>query len=161
MFDDREQSEVWGTFRMARRARVGAVEVNGDERTWCFRGEYRPYYDAQLVHERHIERDAVGQWHFTDRLTSGAAQRATSFIHLHPDVEVEAGDGLTVACNSGQTRVLIEPFGADSLKIIKGSEEPIQGWYFPDFGIAQRSATICLEYRVRSGEPFGYRITSL
>jgi uncharacterized heparinase superfamily protein len=158
MFDDREQSEIWGTFRMARRARVGAVEVNGDERSWCFRGEYRPYYDSQLVHKRHIERDADGRWHFTDRLVSGAAERATSFIHLHPEVQVEAGDGLRVGCNLGQMQVLIEPFGAAGLKVIKGSEAPIQGWYFPEFGIAQRSATICIEYNVRSGEAFGYKI---
>jgi uncharacterized heparinase superfamily protein len=158
MFDGREQSEVWGTFRMARRAQVVSVEAEGDERTWNFRGEYRPYYDSQMVHERHIEREEGGGWHFTDRLVSGAAERATSFIHLHPDVEVEAGDGLTLACNSGQTQILIEPFGAESLKVVRGGEEPIQGWYFPDFGIAQRSATICIEYRVRGGETFGYRI---
>jgi uncharacterized heparinase superfamily protein len=156
MFDGREQSEVWGTFRMARRAQVVSVEVEGDERTWSFRGEYRPYYDSQLVHERHIEREAGGRWHFTDRLVSGAAERAMSFIHLHPDVEVEAEDRLT--CNLGESQVLIEPVGAESLKIIKGGEAPIQGWYFPDFGIAQRSATICIEYRVRRGEAFGYQI---
>jgi uncharacterized heparinase superfamily protein len=158
MFDGREQSEIWGTFRMARQSIVTDAEVEGDERTWRFRGEYRPYYDSRLVHERLIEREACGRWHFTDRLVSGAAERAMSFIHLHPDVEVKAGDGLTVACNLGQTRVSIEPFGAESLKIIKGGEEPLQGWYFPDFGIAQRSATMCIEYLVRSREPFGYKI---
>jgi uncharacterized heparinase superfamily protein len=158
MFDGREQSEVWETFRMARRAVVTDAEVEGDERTWRFRGEYRPYYDSQMVHERLIEREAGGRWHFTDRLVNGAAERAMSFIHLHPDVEVKAGDGLTVACNLGQTHVLIEPFGAESLKIIKGGEEPLQGWYFPDFGVAQQSATMCIEYLVRSRAPFGYKI---
>jgi uncharacterized heparinase superfamily protein len=158
MFDGREQSEVWGTFRMARRAVVTGAEAEGDERRWSFRGEYRPYYDSQLVHQRHIERDAGGRWHFTDQLISGSAERAISFIHLHPNVEVEAGDGLMVACNLGQTRVLIEPFGAESLKIIKGGEGPAQGWHFPDFGVALRSATVCIEYRVRSREAFGYQI---
>jgi uncharacterized heparinase superfamily protein len=160
IFDGREQSEVWGTFRMARRAQVVSVEVEGDEQSWRFRAKYRPYYDSRVIHERHIEREASGRWYFTDRLAGGDAERATSFIHLHPDVQVEPRDGLSVTCKSGRTQVLIEPFGAEGLKIIKGGEAPIQGWYFPDFGIAQRCATICIEYLVRSGEAFGYKITN-
>lgn len=158
MFDGREQSEIWGTFRMARRARVVGVEVAGDRRSWRFRAKYRPYYDSRLIHERQIEREASGEWHITDRLVSGASEKATSFIHLHPDVQVNAREGLTVACNFGQTEILIETFGASGLQIISGGEGPIQGWYFPDFGIARRNATICIEYRTTNEKAFGYKI---
>jgi uncharacterized heparinase superfamily protein len=159
MFDGREQSEVWGTFRMARQAQVAGAEADGDERSWNFRGEYRPYYDHRLIHERQIRREVCGCWLFSDRLIGGgAAERATSFIHLHPNVQAVVRDGIKVDCDLGTTKVFIEAFGAESLKIIKGSEAPIQGWYFPAFGIAQQSATICIEYRVRSGKSFGYRI---
>ncbi|MBO0798685.1 MAG: heparinase II/III-family protein, partial [Blastocatellia bacterium] len=159
MFDGREQSEAWGTFRMARQAQVTDAAADGGEDSWNFRGGYRPCYDASLIHERYIKRAVDGSWIFTDRLTgAGAAARATSFIHLHPDVEVVGESGMLVECSLGPTRVSIEPFGAESLKVIKGGETPIQGWYFPDFGIARPSATICLEYRVRSGETFGYSI---
>ncbi|MCI0337208.1 MAG: heparinase II/III family protein [Acidobacteria bacterium] len=160
MFDGREQSEVWGTFRMARRAEMTGVEVESDEQTWSFRGKYRPFYNPRLVHQRHIHRECGGDWHIEDRMVSGFAERATSFIHLHPDVRVELDghNGLAVECSTDQTKVRIEPFVAESLKIIGGDESPVQGWYFPDFGLAQPSKAICFEYRVRRGEPFGYRI---
>jgi uncharacterized heparinase superfamily protein len=161
MFDGREQSEIWDTFRMARRAELIGVEVNSSHESWDFRGEYRPYYDSKLRHERHICRERGGEWRIEDRLVSGMADRATSFIHLHPGVRArkinDAEPG--VECCAGQIKVVIQSFAAERIEIIEGQESPVQGWYFPDFGIARPSQTICLEYRLRNGEPFGYKIT--
>ncbi len=157
MFDGREQSEVWGTFRMGRRAELLGVETNTDEETWSFRGGYSPYYDPKLIHKRHIRRELNGAWYFEDRLVGGVAERATSFIHLHPSVRA-IKRGLDVECSVGQMTVMIKPFAAENVEIVEGEESPIQGWYFPDFGVAQPNQTICFEYRVRKGEPFGYRI---
>jgi uncharacterized heparinase superfamily protein len=157
MFDGREQSEAWGTFRMARRAKLLGAEVNVVEATWSFRGEYSPYYDSKLIHERLIRREPNGEWRCEDRLVSGAAERAASFIHLHPSVRA-ARKGHAVECFVGQIKATIEPFDEECVKIFEAEESPIQGWYFPDFGIAQPSQTICFEYRVQAGRPFGYRI---
>ncbi|MBK6798499.1 MAG: hypothetical protein IPG76_17405 [Acidobacteria bacterium] len=54
--------------------------------------------------------------------------------------------------------VLIEPFGAEDVEIIHGSLSPIQGWYFPDFGRAEKRSTIRITYRAESGCVFGYKI---
>jgi uncharacterized heparinase superfamily protein len=161
MFDGREQSEIWSTFRMARRAELLGVEVNSTHQSWNFWAEYCPYYDPKLRHERHIRRDRGGGWHIEDRLVSGLADRATSFIHLHPGVRARKVDDheFGVECCAGQTKVVIEAFAAERMKIIEGLESPVQGWYFPDFGIAQPSQTICLEYQMQNDRPFGYKIT--
>jgi len=164
MFDGREQSEVWGTFRMARRAELLGVEVNSDERRWSFWGSYSPYYDSRLVHERHIGREPAGDWVIADVAQSGDAERASSFIHLHPLVSVVSAQrsevgSLMVECRLGDLTALIEPFGVESCEIVVGAEAPIQGWYFPDFGVAQPSATIRFDCRVKVGEAFGYRIS--
>ena len=159
-FDDREQSEVWGTFRMGRRARLIGVEVSNRETAWNLRAEYQPYYDSRLAHQRQIRRSSNGEWLFEDRLIGGDAERAMSFIHLHPRMSAKrAGDGsFAIECSSERMKIVIEPFACESAKIIEGEESPIQGWYFPDFGIAQPNSVVCFSYRVRKGEPFGYKI---
>jgi uncharacterized heparinase superfamily protein len=161
MFDGREQSEIWGTFRMARRAGSIGAEVDSANQSWNFRGKYCPYYDSKVIHERHICRERGGAWLIEDRLVSGMVDRATSFIHLHPSVRARKVNESEpcIECRAGQITVVIESFAAERIKIIEGQESPAQGWYFPDFGIALPSQTICLEYRMRNDEPFGYKIT--
>lgn len=158
MFDGREQSEVWGTFRMARRAELRGVKVSSEAQTWDFRGSYQPCYDKGMIHERRISRTVAGEWIITDRLASGAAKRAESFIHLHPEVRARKVGKLTIECTLGKLTVMIEPIAAESVSLATGEDSPIQGWYFPEFGLAKPSPTICLEYAVKAGETFGYRI---
>lgn len=158
MFDGREQSEMWGTFRVARRAELRVATAQGNERTWEFSGTYSPYYDKRLTHERSIRREADGTWLVTDTARGGDVQRAASFIHLHPDFEARRSGDLSVECSAGALRIVIEPFNAEAVQIVKGAESPTQGLYFPDFGIARPSAAIQFDYSVRPGEPFGYRI---
>jgi uncharacterized heparinase superfamily protein len=162
MFDGREQSEVWGTFRVARRAEVVGAEARGDAQTWDFRGSYAPYYDRRLRHERRVRREANGAWVITDT-AHGRARRAASFIHLHPDVEAREAGGGRVECRSGPVKILIEPHAAAGVRIgtqiIRGADAPVQGWHFPDFGIARPSATVQFDYQVTPGEPFGYRLS--
>ena len=158
LFDGREQSEVWGTFRMARRAEVVSAEAVGDGDAWRFRGSYSPYFNRRLVHERRIERTPEGEWVVIDCARGGVARVAESFIHLHPDVRARKLDVLKIECESSSARVIIEPFGAESVEVITGADEPAQGWYFPDFGIARPSSTICMRSQVKEGEEFGYRI---
>jgi uncharacterized heparinase superfamily protein len=168
MFDGREQSEVWGAFRMARRAARLGYEVGSNEGRWSFWGAYTPYYAQHwpdysnpLIHGRQIKREANGDWVIADTVRCGSARRASSFIHLHPEVSAQQTSrlSLSVECKRGDLTVLIEPFGVESCEIIVGAKSPIQGWYFPDFGVAQPSATIRFGYDVRDGIAFGYKIT--
>ncbi|MEP7337870.1 MAG: alginate lyase family protein [Acidobacteriota bacterium] len=163
MFDGREQSEVWSTFRMARRAEPLAAEACGDEQTWNFRASFLRY-DSSVAHERRIHRSAGGDWTIADIARQGEVSKAVSFIHLHPDVDAIKAGRTGVLCSCGNRQILIEPFADEGVRtntqIITGSENPIQGWHFPDFGIAQPSATIQFDYQVGCGQAFGYRIKS-
>src|SRR5262245_29690812 len=172
MFDGREQSELWGVFRMARRAELIGVEVESDLDVWSFRGAYRPFYDRGLTHERSVVRKANGDWVITDVALGGSATRAQSFIHLHPSVSAQVTEqismkangveGLAVECASGSILARIEPFGADGVSVIEATERPDkaeQSWYFPDFGVACPARTICFNFSVKNGQAFGYRIS--
>lgn len=164
MFDHQEQSEVWSTFRMARRAKPIKAEARGDDRTWNFRGSFARY-DSDVVHERRIHRSADGEWTIADITRKGDVTHATSFVHLHPDVEATKIGRTAILCSYGNQQALIEPFADEGVaitaQIITGCEKPIQGWYFPDFGIAQPSANIQFHYQVGCGDAFGYRIKAV
>jgi uncharacterized heparinase superfamily protein len=158
VFDGREQSEIWATFRVGARASSIAGEAHGSLTDWAFCGSYSPYFDHNLVHKRRIERDSRGTWRIADTVSGGAVETAESFIHLHPDVSASRGRGLAVVCDLNGRGLVIEPFGIDAAEILRAEENPPQGWHFPDFGIARPASTIRLSVRVRRGEEFGYTI---
>jgi uncharacterized heparinase superfamily protein len=172
MFDGREQSEVWGTFRIARRAgriTVGGGAWAGEDASWRFLGRYSPFYDKTMIHERRIWRTRGGDWVVRDIAMNSNARRAASFIHLHPDVTarvtgtLEGRDGQAVECQfaarGSRRKFIIQPFNAEAVKIVSGEKNPVQGWYFSDFGIARPAATIIFEFQMGT-EPgdFGYTI---
>lgn len=170
-FDGREQSEIWSTFRLARRAEVLAAEAQGDSTSWQFRGAYRPYYDRNLTHQRLIQRRATGEWVVTDTALGSVVYEAESFIHLHPAIHVRRGHdgGLVIECQTDTRSILIEPFGAVSVALIQGNTIPqtrqerqqAQGWYFPTFGVAQPNPVVCFHYRPQPGMAFGYTIKTV
>lgn len=164
MFDGREQSEVWGVFRMARRAELVGVEVDSDEDAWNFWGAYQPFYNRRLTHERSIGRSTKGDWIIADVALGAGVARAQSFIHLHPQVSAKVIDDerFVVECATESLSARIEPFGADGVSVIEAVEHPkrlAQSWYFPDFGIAQPARTICFSFDVSNGKAFGYKIS--
>lgn len=157
MFDGVEQSEVWSTFRMARRAQVLSAKVDGGDTVWNFAGKFQRY-DKRVIHGRRICREANGDWVVTD-FAEGQAVTASSFVHLHPSVDAELIDGAKIICRLGQRCVVIEAFGdCVGTKLIVGGDNPIQGWRFSDFGIAESSMVIQFDYQVSSGKEFGYRL---
>lgn len=81
MVADREQSEVWGGFRVARRARVVKLVEKIDQITASHDG----YRKIGVIHER-IFQFADKNLILTDQLTGN--QEGTTFLHFHPYVEV-------------------------------------------------------------------------
>ena len=157
MLGGREQSECWGTFRLARRAVVlDAAAVMTDE-GWSFVGAYSPYYDRLVRHARQI------LWHgdeirVRDEI-QGSTADALSFVHLHPSCQVETRGGRILVAQ-GAIRVEIMPFGAELVDVYRGVREPgraVQGWYLQRFGSAV--AAPVLVFRAQAARrPFGYNL---
>ena len=163
MFDEQEQSEVWDTFRMGRTALPVRAAVQGSAAEWEFCGAYRSSQDQSFEHERRIRIDADGSFVIEDRVTKGQPQQARSYIHLHPMVNAifQTDGGRKVICKFSSQIIQIEPYNECDALLVTGSLSPIQGWYFPDFGVAQASPTICFTYQVSKAQLFGYRIRKL
>jgi hypothetical protein len=154
-----EQSEVWGTFRMARRARVLHASAEERDGEFHFGGAYRPYHDRGGAHHRSIRRDAGG-WIVTDRVERPLGAQLRGWLHLHPELSV-AQEGSAFVARSPRLCVAVEPFGVDGATLRMGEMEPVQGWHCPRFGRAVPAPVIETAIEKNHGAEFGFRIRVL
>jgi uncharacterized heparinase superfamily protein len=152
----REQHEVWATFRMARRGSVVSASSGESEGAWRFRGACRPYHDRKARHEREIVLRGE-ELRVEDRVTGARGARLASWVHLHPDFEVEEVGGMLVA-RAPEMGVTVRPFGVDTVRVVRGARDPVQGWHFPEFGLAQPAAAIELAVELNDGRTFGWTL---
>jgi uncharacterized heparinase superfamily protein len=151
----REQSEVWGTFRMGRMARPLGAAMAGHGAGVRFEGAYRSH-DGGYGHARRIE-GGGGTWRVEDTIDDGPGETLASFIHLHPDFARSAEVGWHF--RSGDLHLTIDPFGVDGVEIVSGASAPAQGWYSPRFGLAVPAPVVVLRVDRNDGRPFGYTLT--
>lgn len=151
----REQSELWATFRVARRARVGAVSVSGTADHYCLEGSCRPFHDLRMSHHRTIR--WTDELHVQDIVTGADGAWATSYLHVHP-AWTATPDGTTILLAQGQDRMVLEPFGIDHVELVRGSRTPIQGWYLPAFGTAIPATCVVMTVKSISSRPFGFQL---
>lgn len=89
--DRADSSEVWASFRVARRARPfdRAVTLLGDRSSACCAHDGYRRLPGRPVHQRRLEVDIAGiRW--ADRIDGTGEHRAKGFIPLHPGVRVHA-----------------------------------------------------------------------
>lgn len=99
--DGGEQSEIWSSFRVGRRARVSRRQT--DDRWWA-EAEHDGYrrLKGDVRHRRHVE-VSDGLATVIDRLEGTGFHRAEIFWHLSPDAapEIRFEDGITQGIERG------------------------------------------------------------
>jgi len=132
MVDDTEQSEIWGTFRVARRAKsLGASIFRKDDSTVVFEGGHDGYkrLHGNVVHHRKLTYSDGKNWKVEDSITGEGLHKSTSYVHIHPDFEIRR-EGSIVYINSKSDEMIariVVGSGVDSINIGKS-------WYCPEFG---------------------------
>ena len=158
MIEGKEQSEVWGLFRVARMADVRRVEgPTGGEvgaagaPLFRFRGSCVPFHARKVQHLREFRLES-GTLHILDEVRGGGGRRVETFLHLHPRWAVEIhGDQLRAW--DGERELHIDTMGLDEVELLQGRMDPVQGWYLPAMGEAHPSwvvvgrATLGVEHR--------------
>jgi len=81
MIDEKEQSEIWGGFRVGRRAKVSIIE----ETKSTISATHDGYKKIGCQHQRTFSLKE-NQFQIDDLITGGGA--CVAFIHFHPDVKV-------------------------------------------------------------------------
>lgn len=153
--DGAEQSEVWGVFRVGRRARplgprLAAVGAGGAR----FEGGHDGfrYLSGRPVHWRTIDYQPPGVWAVEDRIEGRGHHRIESFIHLHPDLKVERVGAEWVVTTADGTKVAVFEPAADTGVRVES------GWYFPEFGRALENPLIVLSAEGTLPLTIAYRI---
>lgn len=138
--DGKEQSEIWGQFRVARRAEVLSANLYKNENDAAiFKGSYHPYWSSKenIVHSRKITY-ANNQWAITDNVTGKGEHQVKSFIHLHPQIKCMCEDGEYYFLNA-QNKVAKITF-SDNVDV-----SIVDGWYSPEFGKQVQNTVIELQ----------------
>ena len=153
--DGEEQSEIWGVFRVARRANpLGAFCEKQVDGSVMFEGAHDGYrrLAGKPIHKRHMSYDGQGSWVIMDMLEGRGTHRMESYIHIHPDFQVVQSEAdIRVIEPNGSTMAIIEALGPSQMRVE-------QGWYFQEFGLKRENHVIVFTC---SGEiPLGlsYRI---
>jgi uncharacterized heparinase superfamily protein len=158
--DGKNQSEVWGSFRVARRAEPGHVHYteSGNRVVMDARHDGYVRQGIQAVHRRVVWWEKDRFWFVFDEIYGKDRVRAKSFVHLHPGLVFESTDLGSFQIHEGPRPVLgMKSFGTDVYEIMAGREKgEVQGWYSEEFGRKVPNPVLSLEKEGELPFCFGY-----
>jgi uncharacterized heparinase superfamily protein len=144
VIDGENSSEVWGGFRVARRAKPQGLEIDeaDDEvRVSCTHDGYRRL-PGRTVHRRTWTL-SDGEFSVRDAI-EGGFQCAAGRLHFHPEIEVK----MTDTENGGEIR---RPDGTILIfELTNASGRIVPSTWHPEFGRSVPNA--CLEYAFNGPE---------
>jgi uncharacterized heparinase superfamily protein len=157
--DGANQSEVWGSFRVARRTRPEGVQWREGERFFWVQGQHRGCKQRKTTHRRTFAAAGEGLWIVLDELFGHGVCTARSYIHLHPALTVRPHQGGSLQISGIPEEVWITPFGHDRIEQSRGVLEPrYQGWFSERFGEVIPNTVLSLRCESEPPFCFGYVI---
>lgn len=160
MIDGKEQSELWGTYRVARRAEIvkANYEPVSEPGVFLFNGGYRPYWSRGVSHFRRF-RLTASDLQVLDTINGASGAAVSSVVHLHPDCLAEPIEQGFRISRDNRTLILV-PIGFDSAKMVRGASGPVQGWFLPEFGKSIPNVALELSLARHDGRKLGYTISA-
>lgn len=155
--DRTEQSDVWGGFRVGRRARPGEVMLQEDlPASFRFTGTHDGFahLSGRPVHHRTIECRIGQSWQVTDHVRGTGQHLLESFVHFHPDLRLRREDGHWLLVDAADTQLL-------RVSVNGGNSEMRQTAYCPAFGIRRHKETLRISITTSLPHTFGYLIEAL
>lgn len=159
--DGREQSEIWGEFRVARRAKrlqakIKLAEGGGIE----FRGSYSgfPQITGEIAHQRKVRCDFGDDgdvFVIQDRIQGEGVHRLDSYLHFHPDIELkdEGGGRWCLYREQDAIGYFVVDHSDDDINIRVG-----HGWYCPEFGLKYKNLVLVMSVEAGLPVELGYKI---
>jgi uncharacterized heparinase superfamily protein len=155
--DGDEQSDIWGAFRIGRRARSGGVSLSADlPRRFRFGGRHDGYrhLPGRPIHRRVIDCRVGESWRISDHITGQGSHRLESFLHFHPDFRIEGhADDWLATCEQSGMRFRIKTAG--------GACSRAASAYCPRFGVQQPNSMLVLRSQAVLPAELSYTIERL
>jgi uncharacterized heparinase superfamily protein len=147
--DGQEQSEIWGVFRVARRAKPSRVSTHSGEEYVAFDGSHDGYarLPGRGIHRRRIVllREYVV---VLDELEGHDVASIESYLHLDPGLSVDVFERHAFIGGVGN-QIAVLPFGTLQLA-------QLDGWVCREFGTRVRNDVILLKGESELPVSFGY-----
>jgi uncharacterized heparinase superfamily protein len=124
-----EQSAIWDSFRVGRRARIVDVAAESSRDRWYFRGRIVAFHRNRIEHLRELTLLPGPVWVVVDTLRPKNPSETVSIcsrLHLAPAVAIAREDG-GVRVSQGDASLLILAAGT--------SLDLGESWFSPDFGV--------------------------
>lgn len=141
VINNKNSSEVWSGFRVARRANIGNRVIGNvtPEQTVEFSAAHNGYKKQGIncIHHRTWKVSPTG-FEMSDVL-QGEFDSALGFLHLHPDIKVISFNNSKCILHSTEYEIELEVIGADL--VIDDST-----WH-PEFGVVIASHKLTLRYK--------------
>lgn len=148
--DGRDSTEVWGGFRVARRARAQLLTATASPLPAIIEGRHDGYrrLPGHNIHRRRWVLDG-SSLRIEDSL-EGTFRSAEAYFHLHPEIEAAAsGEHSVVLEGTGGLRVQMEFAGAVAVEVRSGSWHPLFGVALPNRCVRVRLAGATLTSTLR------------
>ena len=142
--DGKNQSDVYGQFRVGERARATGVGWFSEEDVSGVRAAHDGYrrLPEPATHTRTFVRIGVNLWVVVDEITGTGSHRSVGRIHFHPECAVEKIGDLAVRASRGGKVLRVTWAPGVELGLRSGERDPIQGWYAPEFGKRMPSTVV-------------------
>jgi uncharacterized heparinase superfamily protein len=121
--DRLDQSEVYGSFRVGRRANVQLERWARDHGATVLVGSHDGYRHLGVWHQREIRAVPGVGWRVLDTLFGGGAHLAESRLRVHPSLTLGAVDTrgtVAILDPAGQTVLRVRPIGGAALLVERG-----------------------------------------
>lgn len=155
--DGEEQSEVWGVFRVGRRARPLVAEFAPEAGGARFLAAHDGYcaLPGRVVHTREVDVGSDFTLWIRDRLEGQGEHEARSWLHCAPGLELVAvGQGFEIRDELGVGLVTVEEISCDEYAVERTPR-------FPTFGARAEGMSLCLTTRRRAPFTFGCKLRRL
>lgn len=156
------QSEVWNSFRVARRARPRNEKHFHEAHFSWIQAEHSGYerLSTPATHRRTLAWLKPDCWLVVDEIWCPTVLRAASYLHFHPRLSLEAASESCWRLYGPSSDLWLTAWGADSAEVVRGSPLPHpQGWYSETFGMIEPNTVVVLSRSGASFFSFGYALS--
>ncbi len=155
------QSEVWSSFRVARRARPGKVLWLSTPEYVLVQGSHDGYMRlaARALHRRTLLWKPDQFWLILDEISGTGHSRAVSYLHLQPKLALDRIEENLWRVDGTGMGLWFATFGEPRDALAHGVTDPEpQGWYSELFGMRTPNTVFSLEKAGELPFCFGYVI---